>query len=198
MSCGEIRFLDGGIIKNAQILDSTLSDCLLSRCTFDSGTISNLLGIDEASAGRIFDAFKTLDPDKLRAFARLLLNLLTPKELIEYLSTADDDTLKVFARLLLKLLPPKELIEYLSTADDETLTDFAKLLFSYLTGSSTVTPDSTFTSTLPTTMYGDHRKGLMGGPDTWIKVGDYLVPGYTVADGKTDDGTLGIDLHFGG
>ena len=173
MSCGEIKFLDGGIIKNAQILDSNLLSCLLSNCTFDSGKISNLLEIDAASAGRIFDAFQNIDPDKLKNLAKLLLSLLTPKELLEYLSTADAEDLKKFIKLLLDSLTPEELLEYLLNAFEQL-------------ESSTETPDSTRTSTLPTTMYGDHRKGLMGGPDKWIKLGSYLIPAYTVSDGQTE------------
>ena len=164
MSCGEIRFLDGGIIKNAQILDSTLSDCLLSRCTFDSGTISNLLGIDEASAARIFDAFKTLDPDKLRAFARLLLNLL----------------------------PPDEILEYLGTASDSALTTFAELLFAHLASLSTDVPDTTQTPALPTKMFGDTRVGVMGSPDTWVKFGNYLLPAYTKADTVVEESDIHV------
>lgn len=167
MSCGDIRFLEGGIIKGATILDSQLANCLIQQSTFDAGTITNLANIDTASVEKILDGFQLANADKLKALAKLLL----------------------------PLIPPDEFLEYLSGASDAALTAFAKLLFEHLAGTSQSEPDTTVTPVLPTKMYGDHRKGVMGGPDTWISFGQYLLPGYTVADNQTE---VQSDFHLGG
>lgn len=135
MSCGEIRFLDGGIIKNAQILTSTLIACALTGCTIDSSTITNLSSIDKASANKILDALCKADQSYIDAFANIILGMLSSVNQV---------------------------------------------------------PDTTTTTNLPTLMYGDSRKGIMGAPDKWIKLGDYLLPAYSVSDGETEEN--GINL----
>ena len=137
MGCGEIRFLDGGLIQNARIIASTLVECALSHCTFDSGTITNLLNIDTVSANKILDALCGANQDKINEFAKLILNAL-------------------------------------SSVDK--------------------TPDSTEASSLPTTIFGDSRVGIMGAPDKWIQLGDYLIPAYSIADGKTEANTFNLNL----
>ena len=52
---------------------------------------------------------------------------------------------------------------------------------------SGVHPDTTKLPALPTLMYGDSRKGMLGSPDYWLNLGGALIPGYTVADGTTGD-----------
>lgn len=50
---------------------------------------------------------------------------------------------------------------------------------------SGVTPDTTKFKSLPTLMYGDSRKGMLGAPDGWMKLGGMLLPIYSEADGVT-------------
>ena len=130
MGCGEIEFLEGGMLKNPTIIGGSISQSAIQGSVLDASDITQLRSIDTDSAAKIADAIAALPADKLQT----LLDAL-------------------FAALNL--------------------------------GDSGLVPDTTKYKSLPTLMYGDSRRGMLGAPDGWAKMGGKLIPLYTEADGTT-------------
>lgn len=72
-TCGEIRFMEGGTIKDATILNSQMVNSVISSSTIDSSSITNLSSIDSASARVIMQAIAALPPSDLRVLIDALL-----------------------------------------------------------------------------------------------------------------------------
>ena len=130
MGCGEIEFLEGGMLKNPTIIGGSISQSAIQGSVLDASDITALRSLDEASASKIADAIAALPADKL-------------KTLLDALFAA------------------------LNLAD------------------SGLSPDTTKYKSLPTLMFGDSRRGMLGAPDGWAKMGGKLIPLYTEADGTT-------------
>lgn len=75
-TCGEIRFMEGGTIKDATILNSQMVNSVISSSTIDSSSITNLSSIDSASARVIMQAIAALPPSDLRVLIDALLAAL--------------------------------------------------------------------------------------------------------------------------
>lgn len=69
MACGEIKFLEGGVIKDSSILGGKMSGTDLSDCVFDAGYITKLKSLDSASAQVIAAALCGLDVTDLTCLA---------------------------------------------------------------------------------------------------------------------------------
>lgn len=130
MGCGEIEFLEGGVLKEPTIIGGTISQSTIQGSILDASDIMQLRSIDSDSAAKIADALAALPEDKLQTLLKALLAALD-----------------------------------LSDAG--------------------VAPDTTQLKSLPTMMFGDSRRGMLGAPDGWAKLGDKLLPLYTEADGTT-------------
>lgn len=72
-TCGEIRFMEGGTIKDATIVSSNIVNSSISSSNLDSSTITNLSSIDSASAKVIMQAIANLSPSDLRILIDALL-----------------------------------------------------------------------------------------------------------------------------
>lgn len=72
-TCGEIRFMEGGTIKDATILNSQMVNSVISSSTIDSSSVTNLSSIDSASARVIMQAIAALSPSDLRVLIDALL-----------------------------------------------------------------------------------------------------------------------------
>ena len=287
MACGEIKFLEGGVIKDSNIVSSKMTSSTLNDCTFDAGRITNLKSIDSASTKVVSKALCDLpltdltcvakkiqpiiltDGDALRldiddsvfkngsiTNSTIKNSVLTDDEFksgtittstisdstingstfkngtvsgttvsggtltgndLKKLASCDSASAKVIAAAmgnlaaadvdeLAKLMQASVLtngvllssviktlqsidatsagviadaIGNLSAAKRKALGD--KLLTSM---TSTKVPDTTTVSSLPTKIFGDSREGFLGAPDVWFQFGNYLVPGYTIADGS--------------
>lgn len=75
-TCGEIRFMEGGTIKDATIVSSNIVNSSISSSNLDSSTITNLSSIDSASARIILQALASLSPSDLRVLTDALLEAL--------------------------------------------------------------------------------------------------------------------------
>lgn len=75
-TCGEIRFMEGGTIKDATIVSSNIVNSSISSSNLDSSTITNLSSIDSASARVIMQAIANLSPSDLRVLLDALLAAL--------------------------------------------------------------------------------------------------------------------------
>lgn len=133
MSCGEIKFLEGGTLKNSSMIGGSVTYATITDSLLDACEVKNLKSVDGASAEKIADAIATLPADKLQALVKALFDALV------------------------------------------------------LSGGSD-TPDTTKMQGLPTLMFGDSRRGMLGAPDAWVAMGGKLIPAYTVADGITNVG----------
>lgn len=71
--CGGIDFLQGGTITQTTVLNSEILNSAISASTFNSGHITTLASIDEASTTTLIKAILSLPPDQLEAFATALL-----------------------------------------------------------------------------------------------------------------------------
>lgn len=49
------------------------------------------------------------------------------------------------------------------------------------TVTTTDAPEQTVSGDIPTTIFGSSRDRLLGAPDIWIELGDYIVPAYSKA-----------------
>lgn len=72
-TCGEIRFMEGGTIKDATIVSSNIVNSSISSSNLDSSTITNLSAIDSASARVIMQAIANLSPSDLQVLINALL-----------------------------------------------------------------------------------------------------------------------------
>lgn len=75
-TCGEIRFMEGGTIKDATILNSQMVNSVISSSTIDSSSITNLSSIDSASARVIMQAIAALSPADLQVLINVLLDAM--------------------------------------------------------------------------------------------------------------------------
>ena len=130
MACGQIEFLEGGVLKNTTLIGANISQSTIQGSVLDASDITQLRSIDADSAAKIADAIAALPPDKLQ-------QLLTA------------------------------------------------ILAAIVASDAGVMPDTTQISSLPTLMYGDSRRGMLGAPDFWMKFGGKLLPIYSEADGNT-------------
>ena len=71
--CGDTGMLEGGIIKDSNIISSTVTTSTIEASNFTGGTIESLTGVDAVSAKRILDAIVALGPDQLAALAQAML-----------------------------------------------------------------------------------------------------------------------------
>ena len=72
-TCGEIRFMEGGTIKDATIVSSSIVNSSISSSNVDSSSVTNLTSIDSASARVILQAIANLSPSELRVLTDALL-----------------------------------------------------------------------------------------------------------------------------
>lgn len=75
-TCGEIRFMEGGTIKDATILSSSIVNSSISSSVLDSSSITNLSSIDSASVRVIMQAIAALSPADLQVLIQALLDAM--------------------------------------------------------------------------------------------------------------------------
>lgn len=80
MPCGDIQYLEGGVLKDGtfvspNITNAKISDSVVSASTVDGAYITNLVNIDAASADVIADALARLPPESIRNLAMALLSI---------------------------------------------------------------------------------------------------------------------------
>ena len=156
MSCGELGPIEGGLIKNSTIQDSTLTNCDISGgkitgTVLDSCTLKDLAECDESSARTIAGAIAD-DATAIRTIADGL--------------AGDDTAIRTIAD---------------GIADDETAaTAIAEAIAGQNPASFANPAAATATSELPTYMYGS-RDAILGKPAAWMQVGDYVIPVYAKA-----------------
>ena len=76
MGCGDINFLEGGFIKNSNIMGGDISHVTISSSVLRSSDIAALNSIDDASMKTIADALTALPPADLRRLAQALFAAL--------------------------------------------------------------------------------------------------------------------------
>lgn len=74
--CGDMRFVEGGVIEGGVINNSQINNSVITGSTFTSGSITNLASIDAASALIIANAIASLSKEQLKNLAEALLAAL--------------------------------------------------------------------------------------------------------------------------
>lgn len=72
MSCGEIKFLEGGALTNANFLGGNITQAVIQGSAIDACNITKLRDIDTASAEAIMSAIAKLPPTVLSQLAEAL------------------------------------------------------------------------------------------------------------------------------
>ena len=73
MGCGEIEFLEGGMLKNPTIIGGSISQAAIQGSVLDASDITQLRSIDADSAAKIADAIAALPADKLQQLLTAIL-----------------------------------------------------------------------------------------------------------------------------
>lgn len=76
MSCGEIKFLEGGTLKNSSMIGGSVTYATITDSLLDACEVKNLKSVDDASAEKIADAIAALPADKLQALVKALFDAL--------------------------------------------------------------------------------------------------------------------------
>lgn len=154
MACGDIKFLEGGVLKdstviNADVTGSKINDSVVSASTLDGCRITNLVGIDDATAAALGNDLANND-----AFVQqFILKLANNADFVQSIALK-------FADL------PQPVLELL-----------AKAIFSSAQVDVSTPPAQSEEDVIPTTMYGD-RNAALGTPMAWGTLFGYSIPLY--------------------
>ncbi len=74
-TCGEIRFMEGGTIKDSTVVSSSVVNSSVSSSNVDSSSITNLSSIDSASVRVIVQQIASLPTSDLAGLLAALLSL---------------------------------------------------------------------------------------------------------------------------
>ena len=89
-SCGALDFLEGGTIKDADIISSNITNSRVSNSVIDACDIENLSSIDADSAKVVADAIAALTPDQLKALAEAIFAAMQNKPGVSPVSSEAD------------------------------------------------------------------------------------------------------------
>ena len=81
MACGSNALIEGGVLKDATAINTTItnskvSDSTITASTIDGARLTNLIEIDSVSAGALVAAISALPPDAVRRLAEALFRAL--------------------------------------------------------------------------------------------------------------------------
>ncbi len=82
-SCGSLQFFEGGTIKGASIINSQITDSIISNSTIQSAKLETLTSIDSYSTKVIADAIAALPPDQLAPLVNAIMAAFTTSPQIE-------------------------------------------------------------------------------------------------------------------
>lgn len=75
-SCGTLQYMEGGTLKGASILNTQITDSVISNSTLQGVAIKNLAEIDAASIKTIVDAIAAMPGDQLTTLVNALLSAI--------------------------------------------------------------------------------------------------------------------------
>lgn len=155
MGCGDVRFLQGGVIDGSSIINSQITNSTITTAGIAASVVSKS-DIEES-------AFKNGTVTGSKVDASELVNCEMQK-----LSGIDAPSAKVIADAI-AVLPKADLVA------------LASALFSALQVPVAEEPDSSSNSTISTNVFGDGG-GVLGKPAQWGAFGEFVVPMYIPKD----------------
>lgn len=169
MSCGELGPIDGGLIKNSTIQNSTvtgssITNGLVSASDLEGCNLKGTASVDAASARTIADAVAG-DQQSTREIASAIAgDQQSTREIAS--AIADDDTAAgELASAILGGSGSGSVMQAISNSNPAAF------------GNPQAASDG---DDLPMAVHGA-RDALLGKPDAWMKLGDYVVPLYRKA-----------------
>lgn len=155
MSCGDLSFVEGGVIKDADILNGSISNSTVNNPTINGGSLNGLTSVDEPTAKKIADA------EASSAGAR--------QSLANGLAGDSVATGALANGLAANATGMKALADALSGLSKEQLSALAQALWDALDlhPKATAAPATGEADSLPTTLYGT-RSAILGGPTQWL------------------------------
>lgn len=151
MGCGDIKFLQGGVIDGSTVINSQITNCAISASTITASAMSK----SDISESKIEQS----DVLNSKVADSELVNCEVQK-----LAGIDAQSAKTIADAI-SILPKAELVALASAIFDALQVPVAQ------------EPEFTNDSTISTNVFGD-AEGVLGKPDHWGSFGGFAVPLY--------------------
>ena len=152
MSCGDLSFVDGGVIQNATVLGSNVTGSDITNSTLDNVTLEHLRDIDNPSTQTLAEALALHETVNGTIAGGIAANDQAMRTLVTAMAQLDKLQLMALAKALWDAL------------------DFHP--------KPTTGPSATEAESLPTTVLGS-REQLMGAPTQWLEAESGIIPVYT-------------------
>lgn len=149
-ACGNLQFVEGGTIKSSSIINSQITDSIISNSTLQAVRLESLTSLDCPSAETIATAIASCD-----ATSPIVDAIVGNPASVKLIADA------------IAALPPDQLVPLVNA-----------LLAAFAASPKPAPAVGTGSSELPTTVYGD-RSALLGKPQMFVSFGpDYILPLY--------------------
>ena len=155
MGCGDIKFLQGGVIDSSTIINSQITNSSMSASAITASTMSK----SDISESKIEES----DLNNSKVDGCILVDCEVQK-----LAAIDAQSAKTIADAI-SILPKAELMALASAIFDALQVPIAQ------------EPEFTNDSTISTNVFGD-AEGVLGKPDHWGSFGGFAVPLYRPGD----------------
>lgn len=155
MGCGDIKFLQGGVIDSSTIINSQITNSSMSASAIAASTMTK----SDITESKIEES----DLNNSKVEDSLLVDCEMQK-----LSAIDAQSAKLIADAI-SILPRAELMALASAIFDALQVPIAQ------------EPEFTNDSTISTNVFGD-AEGVLGKPDHWGSFGGFAVPLYRPGD----------------
>lgn len=155
MGCGDIKFLQGGVIDSSTIINSQITNSSMSSSAIAASTMTK----SDITESKIEES----DLNNSKVANSLLVDCEVQK-----LAAIDAQSAKAIADAI-SILPRAELMALASAIFDALQVPIAQ------------EPEFTNDSTISTNVFGD-AEGVLGKPDHWGSFGGFAVPLYKPGD----------------
>lgn len=75
-NCGEIGFVDGGVINSATVSNSAIQGSIINGSEISASSLKNITSVDDATAQVIATAISRLGVEELRGLAKALADAM--------------------------------------------------------------------------------------------------------------------------